>query len=47
MVEVHKCHIFLWEHGEEKLKEFTEHLNEIDWSQTSTNFLNVTVSLIG
>ena len=46
---------FLWEHGEEKLKEFIEHLNEkhptikftAEWSQTSINFLDATVSLIG
>ena len=46
---------FLWEHGEEKLTEFIEHLNEkhptikftAEWSQTSINFLDVTVSLIG
>ena len=46
---------FLWEHREEKLKEFIEHLNEkhptikltAEWSQTSINFLDVTVSLIG
>ena len=46
---------FLWEHGEEKLKKFIEHLNEkyltikftAEWSQTSINFLDVTVSLIG
>ena len=46
---------FLWEHGQEKLKEFIEHLNEkhptikftAEWSQTSINFLDVTVSLIG
>ena len=46
---------FLWEHGEKKLKEFIEHLNEenptikftTEWSQTSINFLDVTVSLIG
>ena len=46
---------FLWEQGEEKLKEFIEHLNEkhptikfmAEWSQTSINFLDVTVSLIG
>ena len=45
----------LWEHGEEKLKEFIEHLNEkhptikftAEWSQASINFLDVTVSLIG
>ena len=42
---------FLWEHGEEKLKEFIEHLNGKDptikftaeWSQTWINFLDVTV----
>ena len=46
---------FLWGHGEEKLKEFIEDLNEehltikftTEWSQTSINFLDVTVSLIG
>ena len=44
---------FIWEHGEEKLKEFIEYLHEkhptlkftSEWSQTSTNFLDVTVSL--
>ena len=42
---------FLWEHGEEKLKRFIEHLNEkhstikftAEWSKTSINFLDVTV----
>ena len=46
---------FLWEHGEEKLKKFIEHLNEkyptikftAEWCQTSINFLDVTVSLVG
>ena len=46
---------FLWEHGEEKLKGFIEHLNEkhptikftAEWSKTSINFLDVTVSLVG
>ena len=45
---------FLWEHGEEKLKKFIEYLNEkhppikftAKWSQTSINFLDVTVSFI-
>ena len=45
----------LWEHGEEKLKEFIEHLNEkhpaikftAEWCQISINFLDNTVSLIG
>ena len=44
---------FLWK--KRKLKEFIEHLNEkhptikftAEWSQTSINFLDVTVSLIG
>ena len=46
---------FRFEHGEEKLKKFIIHLNEkhatkkftAEWSQTSINFLDVTVSLIG
>ena len=46
---------FLWEHGKKKLKEFREHLNEkhqnikftAEWSQTSINFYDATVSLIG
>ena len=46
---------FRFEHGEEKLKKFIVHLNEkhptikftAEWSQTSINFLDVTVSLIG
>ena len=46
---------FLLEHGEGKIKEFMEHLNEkhpiikftAEWSQTSINFLDVTVSLVG
>ena len=46
---------FLWEHGEEKLKGFIEYLNEkhptikftAEWSKTSINFLDVTVSLVG
>ena len=46
---------FLWEHGEEKFKEFIEYLNEKhptikfmpEWFQTLINFLDVTVSLIG
>ena len=46
---------FRFEHGEEKLKKFIVHLNEkhptikftAEWSQTSINFLDVTVLLIG
>ena len=46
---------FLWKHEEEKLKKFIKYLNEkyptikctAEWSQTSINFLDVTVSLIG
>ena len=44
---------FLWEHGEEKLKSFIDHINKMhpttkfaaDWSKTSINFLDVTVSI--
>ena len=46
---------FIWGHGDEKFNEFIDHLNERHltirftegWSQTSTNFLDVTVALIG
>ena len=45
---------FIWEHEEEKLRNFVETLNEFhptvkfaaEWSQKSINFLDVTVSLI-
>ena len=45
---------FILEHGEEKLRNFVESLNEFhptikfiaEWSQKSINFLDVTVSLI-
>ena len=44
---------FLWEHGEEKLKTFIDNIDKIhptirftaDWSKTSINFLDVTVSI--
>ena len=43
---------FLWEHGENKLKLFIEEVNKVhptikftaEWSKTSINFLDVTVS---
>ena len=45
---------FIWDYGEEKLRNFVETLNELhqtikftaEWSQKSINFLDVTVSLI-
>ena len=45
---------FIWEHTEEKLRNFAETLNEIrptlkftaEWSQKSINFLDVPVSLV-
>ena len=45
---------FIWEHGEEKLRDFVQTLNEVhptikftaEWSQKSIIFLDVTVSLI-
>ena len=55
MVEVIDDMLFLWKNVEEKLKEFfIENLNDkhpaikflAEWSQTSINFLDVTVSLI-
>ena len=44
---------FLWEHGEEKLRSFINDINKIhptikftaEWSKTSINFLDVTVSI--
>ena len=44
---------FLWEHGQEKLKTFIGNINKmhptikftVDWSKTSINFLDVTVSI--
>ena len=44
---------FLWEHGEEKLNSFIDNINNMhptikfttDWSKTSMNFLDVTVSI--
>ena len=44
---------FLWEHGEEKLKSFIDNINKMhrtikftaDWSKTSRNVLDVTVSI--
>ena len=44
---------FLWEHGEGKLKSFIDNINKMpptikfkaDWSKTSINFLDVTVSI--
>ena len=44
---------FLWELGEEKLKSFIDNINKmhptikftVDWSKTSMNFLDVTVSI--
>ena len=45
---------FLWEHGENKLKSFIDTINKVhptvkltaEWSKSSINFLDVTVSLI-
>ena len=45
---------FLWEHGENKLKSFLDKINKVhptikftaEWSKTSINFLDVTVSLV-
>ena len=45
---------FSWEHGENKLKSFLDKINEVhptikftaEWSKTSINFLDVTVSLV-
>ena len=45
---------FLWEHGENKLKSFIDTINKVhptvklivEWSKSTINFLDVTVSLI-
>ena len=51
VVEVHRSHLFLWKHGEEKLKEFIEHLNEkhatIKILGRMVSNMDVTVLLIG
>ena len=52
MVEYIDEIFFLWEHGEEKLKSFTDNISKMqptikfmaDWSKT-INFLDVTVSI--
>ena len=44
---------FLWKHGEEKLKSFIDNINNMhvtitftaDWSKTSINFFDVTISI--
>ena len=44
---------FVWKYGEGKLKSFIDNINKMqptikftaDWSKTSTNFLNVAVSI--
>ena len=54
MVAVQWRHIFLWEHSENKFKSFIDKINKVyptikftaEWSKTSINFLDVTVSLI-
>ena len=46
--------LYLWEHGENKLKLFIDNINKVhptikftaEWSKTSTSFLDVTVSLV-
>ena len=50
----YKDDIFIWEHGQEKLRNFVETFNKIhptikfiaEWLQKSINFLDVTFSLI-
>ena len=46
--------VFLWEHGENKLKSFLDKINEVhptvkftaEWSKTSINFLDIIMSLV-
>ena len=50
-MEVHRDIFFLWEHAEQKIKEFIEYLNEkyptiklkAEWSQASIKLMDVTV----
>ena len=47
-------YFFLWEHGEEKLRSFLNDINKIhpivtfvaEWSKTSINFIDATVSAV-
>ena len=54
MFHIYVYLLFLWEHGENKLKSFIDKINKAhptikftaEWSKTSINFLDVIVSLI-
>ena len=54
MVEVHRRHFFIWEHGEESLEKFLNKLNTFhptikftaEYSKEAINFLDVNVRLV-
>ena len=55
MVEVHRWHFFIWEHGEESLEKFLSKLNSFlptrkfiaEYSKETSNFSDVNVRLVG
>ena len=54
MVEVHRQHFFIWEHGEESLEKFLNKLNSFhptikftaEYSKEAINFLDVSIRLV-
>ena len=54
MVEVHRQHFFIWEHGEESLEKFLTKLNSFhptnkftaEYLKETINFLNVNIRLV-
>ena len=54
MVEVHRRHFFIWEHGEESLEKFLNKLNSFhptikftaEYSKETINFLDVNIRLV-
>ena len=55
MVEVHRRHFFIWEHGEESMEKFLNKLNSFhptikftaEYSKETINFSDVNMRLVG
>ena len=55
MMEVHRRHFFIWEHGEQSLEKLLNKLNTFhptikftaDYSEQTINFLDVNIRLVG